>query len=58
MQIITLDTNYMESSNIYDFKQEKKGLSKSSIENIPMFYNRSDQQTKSSCSICLQVMKM
>ncbi|CAH8261176.1 unnamed protein product [Arabidopsis lyrata] len=53
-QIITLDTNYMESSNIYDFKQEKKGLSKSSIENIPMFYNRSDQQTKSSCSICLQ----
>ncbi|CAE5967951.1 unnamed protein product [Arabidopsis arenosa] len=53
-QIITLDTNYMESSNLYDFNQEKKGLSKSSIVNIPKFYNCSDQQIKSSCSICLQ----
>ncbi|CAL9221585.1 unnamed protein product [Arabidopsis halleri] len=53
-QIIALDTSYMESSNLYDFNQERKGLSKSSIQNIPMFYNRSVHQTKSSCSICLQ----
>ncbi|KAL9292084.1 putative transcription factor C2H2 family [Arabidopsis thaliana] len=53
-QIIALDTSYMESSNLYDFNHEKKGLSKSSIQNIPMFYNRSEHQTKSSCSICLQ----
>ncbi|EOA29519.1 hypothetical protein CARUB_v10014600mg [Capsella rubella] len=53
-QIIALDTSYMESSDLYDFNQERKGLSKSSIQNIPMFYNHSDHQTKSSCPICLQ----
>ncbi|XP_010466225.1 PREDICTED: NEP1-interacting protein-like 1 [Camelina sativa] len=53
-QIIAFDTSYMGSSDFYDFDQERKGLSKSSIQNIPMFYNHSNHQTKSSCPICLQ----
>ncbi|XP_010508862.1 PREDICTED: NEP1-interacting protein-like 2 [Camelina sativa] len=53
-KIIAFDTGYMESSDFYDFDQERKGLSKSSIQNIPMFYNHSNHQTKSSCPICLQ----
>ncbi|KAL1197749.1 NEP1-interacting protein 2 [Cardamine amara subsp. amara] len=53
-QIVALDTSYMEISDMYDFNQETKGLSKSCIQNIPMFYSCSDHQTNWNCPICLQ----
>ncbi|CAH2053223.1 unnamed protein product [Thlaspi arvense] len=54
-QIMALDTNYMERSDMYDYNQEiTKGLSRNSIQKIPTFNSCSGHQTISSCSICLQ----
>ncbi|VVA99004.1 unnamed protein product [Arabis nemorensis] len=52
-QISGLDTSYMEISDMYDFDQETKGLSRNFVQNIPKFYSCSDHQT-TSCPICLQ----
>ncbi|KFK39369.1 hypothetical protein AALP_AA3G235900 [Arabis alpina] len=52
-QMRAMDTSSMEISDMFDFNQETKGLSRKCVQNIPMFYSCSDYQTMS-CSICLQ----
>lgn len=57
LQIMGLDTSYLEISDMYHYDQEPKVLSVNSIKDIPTFYFScsGDHQTTSSCSICLQV---